>query len=129
MASGPIGGASTKWAPEYTYSATYHKPAFDAPAVAALITGFQADPAAQSAASRAYLRNYFPGDISSIIQFAWPQYACSMDHDSGKSFAACVCPAPGQTGKVERGPANAPQGSVHESVARPSQSSDARIPN
>jgi sphingomyelin phosphodiesterase acid-like 3 len=92
IASNSTGLAAT-WSSEYTYSAAYHQPAFDAPALASLITGFQADPAAKSPASQAYLRDYFPGDLSSLLQLAWPQYACSMDHDSGQSFTACACAA------------------------------------
>jgi sphingomyelin phosphodiesterase acid-like 3 len=84
-------GADTTWSPEYTYSTAYHQPAFDAAALSNLITGFQSDPAAKTAASQSYLRSYFPGDLSAIIQLAWPQYACSLDHDSGQSFAACAC--------------------------------------
>jgi sphingomyelin phosphodiesterase acid-like 3 len=84
-------GIDTTWSPEYTYSAAYHQPAFDAAAVASLISDFQADPAAKSAASQSYLRNYFPGDASALIQFAWPQYTCTMSHDSGASFTACAC--------------------------------------
>ena len=86
-------GIATTWAPEYTYSAAYRQPAFDAAGVASLIAGFQADPGARSASSQAYLRSYFPGDVSAIIQFAWPQYACSLDHDSAGAFAACACAA------------------------------------
>ena len=84
-------GVDTTWAPEYTYSATYREPAFDAASLANLVGEFQADPSAKSSASQAYLKDYFPGDISSVIKFAWPQYACSMDHDSGASFSACAC--------------------------------------
>jgi hypothetical protein len=59
--------------------------------LAELIAGFQADPAAKSEASQAYLRNYFPGDMSPVIKVAWPQYACTLEHDSAASFGACVC--------------------------------------
>lgn len=86
-------GVDTTWSPEYTYSTAYHQPAFDAKSVANLLRGFEADPQAASAESQAYLRNYFPGDVSAIIQFAWPQYTCAMNHDSGASFAACACKA------------------------------------
>jgi sphingomyelin phosphodiesterase acid-like 3 len=84
-------GVATTWSPEYTYSTTYHQPAFDGPALRKLIAGFQADPTAATPASDAYLRNYFPGDVSSIIKFAWPQYACSLNHDSAAAFSACAC--------------------------------------
>jgi len=84
-------GVGTTWSPEYTYSTAFHKTAFDSAALTGLIKDFQADPSARSAASQAYLRNYFPGDISSLIQFAWPQYTCAMNHDSPAAFAGCVC--------------------------------------
>ncbi len=86
-------GVDTTWAPEYTYSKAYGKPAFDSASLTSLILGFRADPTVQTSSSHAYLRNYFPGDISAVIQFVWPQYACSMNHDSAASFAACACAA------------------------------------
>jgi sphingomyelin phosphodiesterase acid-like 3 len=92
MASNLSGVAAT-WSPEYTYSTTYHQRAFDAASLAKLIRGFQSDPSAKSAASQATLPNYFPGDISRAIQFAWPQYACTLEHDSARSFATCSCAA------------------------------------
>jgi sphingomyelin phosphodiesterase acid-like 3 len=98
MASSPTGDAATTWAPEYTYSTTYHQPAFSSAALTTLITGFQADPSADTPASQAYLRDYFPGDASSVIKFVWPQYACSLNHDSSAAFAACACAATPQTG-------------------------------
>jgi sphingomyelin phosphodiesterase acid-like 3 len=86
-------GVDTTWELEYTYSKAYGKPAFDSASLTSLIADFQADPTVQSSASQAYLRNYFPGDISAVIKFVWPQYACSMDHDSAVSFSACACAA------------------------------------
>jgi sphingomyelin phosphodiesterase acid-like 3 len=84
-------GIDTAWAPEYTYSSTYHQPAFDSASLRTLISGFQSDPSAHTDASRAYLRNYFPGDLSAILQLVWPQYACSLSHDSAAAFTACSC--------------------------------------
>jgi sphingomyelin phosphodiesterase acid-like 3 len=86
-------GIDTAWSPEYTYSTSYHRPAFDPASLSTLVTGFQADPTGQTPASQAYLRNYFPGDASSLIKFAWPQYACSLNHDSAADFTGCVCAA------------------------------------
>jgi sphingomyelin phosphodiesterase acid-like 3 len=85
-------GVDTTWAPEYTYSTAYRQPAFDSASLSSLIQSFSADPAAKSAASQAYLRNYFPGDVSALIQFAWPQYTCAMTGDPA-AFAACACRA------------------------------------
>jgi len=84
-------GIDAIWAPEYTYSTAYHQPAFDAPSLTNLIPALQADPSAKTAASQTYLRSYFPGDMSLILQLAWPQYACSLNHDSAAAFAACAC--------------------------------------
>ncbi|GAC1423611.1 MAG: hypothetical protein NVSMB62_20100 [Acidobacteriaceae bacterium] len=86
-------GIGTTWTREYTYSDAYHQTAFDSPALHALITGFQADRPARTPISQAYLRNYFPGDLSGLLQFVWPEYACGMDHTSPRSFAACICAA------------------------------------
>jgi sphingomyelin phosphodiesterase acid-like 3 len=93
MMASNLTGIDTTWSPEYTYSATYHQPAFDSASLGTLMTGFQADSTAQTPASEAYLRNYFPGDASAVIKFAWPQYACSLDHDSAADFTGCVCAA------------------------------------
>jgi sphingomyelin phosphodiesterase acid-like 3 len=93
MASNAAGNASTTWTPEYTYSTTYHQPAFNAASLNTLIAGFQADPAGAKPASQAYLRNFFPGDASPVIHLVWPQYACSLNHDTAASFAACSCKA------------------------------------
>lgn len=84
-------GIDATWSPEYTYSTAYHQPAFDSAALSSLFQGFSADPAAKSDASQAYLRNYFPGDVSAVIQFAWPQYTCAITHGSAAAFAACAC--------------------------------------
>ncbi len=92
MASNLTGVAAT-WSKEYTYSTAYHQPAFNSVSLTRLIAAFQADPAAKSPASQAYLRNYFPGDISQMIQVVWPQYACSMNHDSAIAFTVCACNA------------------------------------
>jgi len=88
-----VTGVDATWSPEYTYSTAYGEPAFDSASLVSLIAGFQADPSAQSASSQAYLRNYFPGDLSAVIQLVWPQYACSMNHDSAANFSACACAA------------------------------------
>ncbi len=96
MASNPMVTPIT-WSREYTYSATYHKPAFDAASLTALIADFQGDPSDKWPASQAYIRNYFPAEPaaaaanSAVISAAWQPYACSLNHDSPKSFAACTC--------------------------------------
>ena len=96
MASNPTVTPIT-WSREYTYSATYHEPAFDAASLTALIANFQGDPGDRWPASQAYIRNYFPAEPaaaaanSAVISAAWQPYACSLNHMSAKSFAACTC--------------------------------------
>ena len=96
MASDPMVTPIT-WSREYTYSATYHKPTFDAASLTALIADFQGDPGDKWPTSHAYIRNYFPAEPaaaaanSAVISAAWQPYACSLNHISAKSFAACAC--------------------------------------
>jgi sphingomyelin phosphodiesterase acid-like 3 len=86
-------GIATTWSAEYTYSTAFHQPAFNAAAVSTLIADFQSDPSAQTSASQSYLRNYFPGagNLAILLQTVWPQYTCSMAHDSAAAFTACAC--------------------------------------
>ncbi len=90
-------GIETTWAPEYTYSAAYGEADFSAASLADLIGKFKADATGSGPASQLYLRSYFPGDTgmhAMVLQLVWPMYACAMDHDSAKAFAACVCAKP-----------------------------------
>ena len=87
-------GIGTTWAKEYTYSAAYHEPAFNSASLTSLIMKFHDDPTAQSPASRNYLNSYAPqSSTGQLLKLVWPQYVCSMDHDSAASFAACACAA------------------------------------
>jgi sphingomyelin phosphodiesterase acid-like 3 len=86
-------GIATTWSAEYTYSTAYHQPAFNAAAASTLIADFQSDPSAQASSSQSYLHNYFPGagNLAILLQTVWPQYTCSMAHDSAAAFTACAC--------------------------------------
>jgi sphingomyelin phosphodiesterase acid-like 3 len=87
-------GIATTWAKEYTYSAAYREPAFNSAALTSLIAKFRADPIGATSASRTYLTGYSPrSDVGQLLKLVWPQYVCSMDHDSSASFAACACAA------------------------------------
>jgi sphingomyelin phosphodiesterase acid-like 3 len=87
-------GIATTWAKEYTYSATFHEPAFNPAAVASLIAKFHADPTAASPASQTYIDDYAPKSaIGQMLQFVWPQYVCAMDHNSAAGYTACTCKA------------------------------------
>ena len=97
MMASNMTGVDATWTPEYTWSTAYHQPAFDAASLTALIADFQGDPADKAAASQAYIRNYYPSGASeatanaAVISAAWEPYACSLNHDSAKGFAACTC--------------------------------------
>jgi sphingomyelin phosphodiesterase acid-like 3 len=86
-------GTDATWSPEYTFSSTYHKHSYDAASVAALTAAFRADEAAATPASQAYLRQYGPGEPSTLLQFAWAPYTCSMTYNSAKAVASCACSA------------------------------------
>ncbi|HEV2620152.1 MAG TPA: hypothetical protein VGU23_09480, partial [Acidobacteriaceae bacterium] len=90
--SSNLTGIDATWAPSYSYSSTFHQPAFDAASLSILITSFQSDPSAQTPSSQSYLHNFFPGDLSPILRLVWPQYACSLNHTSAAAFTACACP-------------------------------------
>ena len=85
------------WSREYNYSTTYHQPAFDPASLTRLLTDFQADPGDKQPMSFAYTRQYYPADAptavanAAIIASAWQPYACSLNHITAKSFAACTC--------------------------------------
>jgi sphingomyelin phosphodiesterase acid-like 3 len=94
-------GIATTWSKEYTYSDTYHQADFSPASVQALVDEFNADPEAKSAASQAYVHNYFVSGPSggpaatlkatAMLKSAWPLYVCAVDHNSAKGFAACAC--------------------------------------
>ena len=84
-------GVDTTWDADYTYSARYHKPAFDSASVASLVHEFVADATLSQAASQAYVGSYTAGMPTPIIQLAWHPYACALSHITSKSFADCAC--------------------------------------
>jgi len=86
-------GVNTAWKEEYDFARTYHEPAFSAAAVSELIAGFQADPGAKTEASRDYIRNFFAGNASPLLELVWPQYICSLSNHSAEGFKTCICPA------------------------------------
>jgi len=86
-----VTGVETSWKPNYTYSARYHKPAFDSASVSSLISELHADSALATPASQAYISSYTEGVPTPILQLAWYPYTCAMSHTTSKSFAACAC--------------------------------------
>jgi sphingomyelin phosphodiesterase acid-like 3 len=86
-------GVDAVWKEEYDYARTYIEADFSASSVEKLIAGFQADPGAQTEASRAYIRNFVAGTASPLLGLVWPQYVCSLANHSAQGFKSCVCSA------------------------------------
>jgi sphingomyelin phosphodiesterase acid-like 3 len=87
-------GVETKWEEEYDYAKAYHRPAYAAADVKALIGEFSADPDAKTEESQSYLHNYFVRDKSMELKAFWPQYTCALANMSADAYRLCRCPAP-----------------------------------
>jgi sphingomyelin phosphodiesterase acid-like 3 len=87
-------GIATTWNEEYDFAKTYHETEFSSSTLKKLLEGFAADQTASTAASAAYIRDYFVGDMSSVLTPFWPEYVCALDNQTAKGFAACVCSTP-----------------------------------
>jgi sphingomyelin phosphodiesterase acid-like 3 len=84
-------GIATEWTEEYDFAKTYHEPAFTAAAVGNLIAGFKTDPAAQTSASKSYLRYYMTGEDMRMLALIWQPYVCSLTNESNDAYRECVC--------------------------------------
>jgi sphingomyelin phosphodiesterase acid-like 3 len=84
-------GIAATWTTEYDYAQAYHEGQFSPSTVEALIGEFKSDPGAKTDVSKAYIRNYFVGDLSSALSPFWLQYACALDNHTAKGYASCVC--------------------------------------
>jgi sphingomyelin phosphodiesterase acid-like 3 len=84
-------GIATEWNEEYDFAKTYHEPAFTAATVESLIAGFKADPAAQTTASKSYLRNYMTGEDMRMLALIWQPYVCSLTNTTTDVYRKCVC--------------------------------------
>jgi sphingomyelin phosphodiesterase acid-like 3 len=84
-------GIATTWATEYDFANTYHEPEFSSATVKKLTDEFRTDHGANTAASQAYIRDYFVGDMSRALNPFWPEYVCALDNHTAKGFAACLC--------------------------------------
>jgi sphingomyelin phosphodiesterase acid-like 3 len=84
-------GMAAKWTVEYDYAQTYHEMQFSNSTVKELIAKFKADPGARTAASKAYIRNYYVGDLSLVLSPFWRQDYCALDNYTAKAYASCVC--------------------------------------
>jgi sphingomyelin phosphodiesterase acid-like 3 len=86
-------GIDTTWTEEYDYARSYHQPEFSPSAVTQLIGKFSSDPRAETEPSQEYNRHYFKGDLAGVLTPFWPQYVCSLESDTARGYAACVCAA------------------------------------
>jgi sphingomyelin phosphodiesterase acid-like 3 len=87
-------GVAASWTTEYDFAKTFHEPEFSPSTVKKLIDEFRNDRFANTAASQAYIRDYFVGDMSLELTPFWPEYVCALSNHTAKAFAACVCSAP-----------------------------------
>lgn len=86
-------GVDAKWTEEYDFARSYHEPAFSSSTVSQLIANFAADPGAESAVSRSYIKDFSAGSSSFALQIFWPQYVCTLANRTAESFKSCVCRA------------------------------------
>jgi len=86
-------GMATKWSREYDFRETYHEAEFSPATLNKLIGKFRADSNASANVSKAYICDYFVGDASRELTPFWQPYVCALDHQTAKSYAACVCTA------------------------------------
>jgi sphingomyelin phosphodiesterase acid-like 3 len=86
-------GVRTTWKPSYTYSARYHKRAFDSASVRSLVQQLQADHTLETPEAQAYISSVSSGIPTPLLQLAWTPYTCTLSHTTTASFTACACGA------------------------------------
>jgi sphingomyelin phosphodiesterase acid-like 3 len=86
-------GVDTVWKEEYDWGKTFHENGFSAVSLSKEIAGLKADGNGKTQASRDYMHNFFSGNESPLLAFAWPLYVCSLWNDSADAYEACACPA------------------------------------
>jgi hypothetical protein len=59
--------------------------------VARLVEKFAADPNGKSHDSREYIHNFLTGSNLPLLSLVWPQYVCTLAHQSAEGFTACAC--------------------------------------
>ncbi len=86
-------GPHIAWHESYDYAKTYGEQEFDPAAVAHLVQRFDSADPADAAVVNNYQQHYTTGLKRLALQAVWPQYVCSMHHDTARGFAGCSCPA------------------------------------
>jgi sphingomyelin phosphodiesterase acid-like 3 len=89
VASSDVKGSS--WARKYGFHEAYQLSAYTAATVGQLIAAFEADKAADSTLSQAYIKNYYFRSSSTLMTLFWPIYSCSLAHMDPASFQNCMC--------------------------------------
>ena len=84
-------GVDATWKKTYSFRETYHLPAYTPEALQGLLDGFEADPEVHGEASQAYMTHIIPGEKGMVLKLLWPQYACTLQHNTMKGYAGCVC--------------------------------------
>jgi len=85
------GGKGKPWAQTYDFAQAYGVDSFSTASVAGLVEKFAADPNGKAHDSREYIHNFLPGSSLPLLSLVWPQYVCTMAHQSAAGFSACAC--------------------------------------
>jgi sphingomyelin phosphodiesterase acid-like 3 len=85
------GGPGKPWAETYDFAKAYGTDSFSADSVAGLMEKFAADPNGKSHDSREYIHNFLTGSNLPLLSLVWPQYVCTLAHQSAEGFTACAC--------------------------------------
>jgi sphingomyelin phosphodiesterase acid-like 3 len=80
------------WAREYRFDETFSAESFSGPALQKTVNAFRSDPDAAAPASKAYIRDFYPGALSPL-SLVWPQAACAMQEFTAAGYRGCVCGA------------------------------------
>jgi len=87
------GSERVPWAEQYDYAKSYGESSFSAAAVKDLVAKFAADSDSKTPASEKYIHHFVIGNPIPLLSLVWPQYVCTMMHESAKGFTLCACPA------------------------------------
>jgi sphingomyelin phosphodiesterase acid-like 3 len=85
------GDQGKPWAETYDFAKAYGTDSFSAVSVARLVEKFAADPNGKSHDSREYIHNFLTGSSLPLLSLVWPQYVCTLDHQTAAGFTVCAC--------------------------------------
>lgn len=84
-------GVNATWSKEYSFRETYGAESFSAAELEKIVSGFQSDTTASSAASQAYIQHYDVENQPAWLTTQWPKYTCSLTHMTVDDFTTCAC--------------------------------------